>query len=247
MSKEEPRGVDGGLGAKLGKPSAAPIVDWTAVGKAIGAGIQRRVAALVASPVFWVLVLGVIFVVPIGRSIALARDLPKPPAMRLPLPEFELTDQRGDRFGLSNLRGKIWVANFIFTSCPTVCPKLTRRMAEVQNRGKNLGDHFHLVSFTVDPENDTPERLLAYSQSFKINQRRWSFLTGPLDQIESTVVGGFKIAMGKEDQGAGIFSIFHGERLVLVDENGAIRGFYEANDEDIDKLMRDIGILISVR
>jgi protein SCO1/2 len=222
-------------------------INWSAVIKALGAAVQRRVAALVASPAFWIIVLGLIFVVPIGRSIALARDLPKPPAMRIPLPEFELTDQRGERFGLANLRGKIWVADFVFTSCPTVCPKLTRRMLEIQSRGKNLGDHFHLVSFTVDPENDTPERLLAYSQSFKINQRRWSFLTGPLGEIETTVVGGFKIAMGKEEQEDGIFNVFHGERLVLVDDAGAIRGYYEANDEDIDRMMRDIGILVSIR
>lgn len=222
-------------------------INWSAVIRALGAGLQRRVAALVASPAFWIIMLGVIFVVPIGRSIAMARDLPKPPAMKLALPDFELTDQRGQPFGLANLRGKIWVANFIFTSCPTVCPKLTRRMTEVQSRGKNLGDHFHLVSFTVDPDNDTPERLLAFSQSFSINQRRWSFLTGELGAIETTVVGGFKIAMGKEEKEAGIFEIFHGERLVLVDDAGAIRGYYEASDEDIDRLMRDIGILVSIR
>lgn len=222
-------------------------INWSAVIRALGAGLQRRVAALVASRAFWIIMLGIIFVVPIGRSIALAQNLPKPPAMKLPLPAFELTDQRGQPFGLENLRGKIWVANFIFTSCPTVCPKLTRRMTEVQSRGKNLGDHFHLVSFTVDPENDTPERLLAFSQSFSINQRRWSFLTGELGAIETTVVGGFKIAMGKEEKETGIFEIFHGERLVLVDDAGAIRGYYEASDEDIDRLMRDIGILVSIR
>ena len=222
-------------------------IPWSAIRRAIAASVQRRVAALVVSPAFWTIVLGTIFLLPIGRSIALARDLPKPPAMSIPLPAFELENQRGERFGLSNLRGKIWVADFIFTSCPTVCPKLTQRMAEVQHRARNLGDHFHLVSFTVDPENDTPERLLAYGQSFKVNQRRWTFLSGPLTDIEATVVGGFKIAMGKEEASIGIFNIFHGERLVLVDDVGAIRGYYEANDEDIDRLMRDIGILISLR
>jgi protein SCO1/2 len=229
------------------KSEEPQTIPWAAIRKALGAAVQRRVAALVASPLFWTFMLGSIFLVPIGRSIALARDLPKPPAMSLPLPAFELQSQHGQPFGLENLRGKIWVANFIFTSCPTVCPKLTKRMAEVQHRGRNLGDHFHLVSFTVDPDNDTPERLLAYSQSFKINQRRWTFLTGPLGDIEKTVVGGFKIAMGKEEEPGGIFSVFHGERLVLVDAAGAIRGYYEANDEDIDRLMRDIGILVASR
>ncbi|WP_437681245.1 SCO family protein [Sorangium sp. So ce131] len=163
----------------------------------------------------------------------------EPPALRLPLPAFELTDQRGQRFGLEQLRGRVWIADFIFTTCPTVCPKLTARMKEIQREGRGLGDALHLVTFTVDPENDTPEVLAAYAAAQGLDLDRWTLLTGPLDQIESTIVKGFKIAMGKQESSPGLFSIFHGERLVLVDKEGVIRGYYEANDEGIDAILRD--------
>jgi protein SCO1 len=186
----------------------------------------------------------VVTVVLLGRTMV--RDLPAPPAMNLPLPSFELQNEHGEPFGSEQLRGKVWIANFIFTSCPTVCPRLTQRMAELQHRGRNLGEAFHLVSFTVDPENDTPDKLAAFSRLYRPNPRRWSFLTGPLGEVETTVVKGFKIAMGKEEAAPGIFSVFHGERFVLVDRHGSIRGYYEATDESMDELMRDVGVLVNV-
>jgi protein SCO1 len=213
--------------------------------RATAKAAERRLAALVGRPLFWVLALGLFFIVPISRTLAIGRDAPPPPALKLALPDFKLTDQHGRPFGLADLKGKIWVADFVFTSCPTVCPKLTKRMTEVQNRGKNLGDAFHLVTFTVDPENDTPDKLRAYAESFHVNQRRWSFLTGPLGELETTVVKGFKIGMGKDEEVPGIFSIFHGEKLVLVDPEGFIRGYYDADDEGIDKLMVDMNLVVN--
>jgi protein SCO1 len=212
----------------------------------LGRGLKRRIEALVGKPGFWILAIGLVFVLPLGR--ALGRDVPKPPAMRLPLPAFSLVNERGERFGSDDLKGRIWVADFVFTSCPTVCPKLTKRMAEIQHRTRNLGDAFRLVTFTVDPENDTPERLAAYARTYRANPRKWTFLTGSLSDIEATVVKGFKLAMGKEEiePGTGLFSIFHGERLVLVDPKGMIRGYYEATDEGIADLLRDAGVVANV-
>jgi protein SCO1/2 len=116
-------------------------------------------------------------------------------------------------------------------------------MAELQRRGRHLGEALRLVSFTVDPETDTPEVLAAYAKSYGANPHRWIFLTGPLGDLENTVVKGFKIAMGKEETSPGIFGIFHGERLVLVDQAGAIRGYYEADDAGITQILRDAGTL----
>ncbi len=129
-----------------------------------------------------------------------------------------------------------------------MCPKLTARMSEIQHRSRHLGEAFHLVTFTVDPENDTPQVLAAYAQLYHANGARWSFLTGPLDQLEATIVKGFKIAMGKEESepGSGLFSIFHGERLVLVDQEGNIRGYYEANEVGMGELLRNAGILANM-
>lgn len=209
-----------------------------------GGSVQRALASLVGKPAFWLTWVLVLMIGVVGRSMA--RELPKPPQLKLALPAFHLVDQDGKPFGSSDLVGKIWVADFIFTSCPTVCPKLTERMVRIQHRTRNLGDAFHLVSFTVDPENDTPEKLRAFASLYHPNMRRWSFVTGSLADIEGTVIKGFKIAMGKEETAPGLFGIFHGERFVLVDQQGAIRGYYENSDESIDKLMLDISILANM-
>jgi protein SCO1/2 len=203
-------------------------------------------SALVGKPWFWVLAIALIIVGPIGR--AFSHRIPPPPAMKIPLPAFQLTDERGQPFGTEQLLGRVWVADFVFTSCPTVCPKLTTRMADIQHRSRHLGEAFHLVTFTVDPENDTPERLAEYGRAYHANGARWSFLTGPLDKIESTVLKGFKIAMGKEpsEPGSTLFSIFHGENLVLVDQGGNIRGYYEANEVGEGELLRVAGILVNM-
>jgi protein SCO1/2 len=214
---------------------------------AIGAALQKRVAALVSRPSFWVLAIGLVFILPIGR--ALGQKAPRPPEMRLALPAFQLTDHHGRPYGSADLKGRVWVADFVFTSCPTVCPKLTKRMATIQHRARHMGDAFHLVTFTVDPENDTPEKLATYAKAYRASGARWSFLTGNLSDIESTVVKGFKMAMGKEElaPGTGLFSVFHGEKFVLVDREGYIRGYYDADDEGIDALMRDAGLVANAR
>jgi protein SCO1/2 len=209
--------------------------------------IHDAIARLVGKPWFWVAAISLVFVLPLGR--ALARSVPQPPALKLALPAFQLVDQRGQPYGSADLRGRIWVADFVFTSCPTVCPKLSKRMAEIQHRARNLGDAFHLVTITVDPDNDTPERLAAYASLYHASPSRWTFLTGPLHDLEPTVVKGFKMAMGKDEipDGSGLFAIFHGEKLVLVDPEGFIRGYYDADDEGTSALLRDAGLIANVR
>ncbi|MEP7122049.1 MAG: SCO family protein [Byssovorax sp.] len=214
---------------------------------AVGNAAQARASRLTGSRWFWIIAIGIVFLLPIGR--ALANHMPEPPAMKLALPDFVLTDQHNKPYGLADLKGRVWAADFVFTSCPTVCPKLTAQMQQLQHRSRNLGDAFHMVTFTVDPENDTPERLAAYATTYHADPRRWSFLTGSLGDIETTVVKGFKLAMGKDEvpAGSGLFSIFHGEKLVLVDDAGFIRGYYDADDEGLTHLLHDAGIIINVR
>jgi protein SCO1 len=241
MVNADPEVRAGAAPAPAGKAGRYPGLE------AAGAEIQRRAASLSNKPWFWVIwVVGVMAVMVIG---AVRRVAPKPPELRLPLPAFELVNQRGEPFGSKDLRGRIWVADFVFTSCPTVCPKLTKRMGELQHRTRNLGDAFHLVTFTVDPENDTPERLAAYAKAYRASPRRWSFLTGSLASIEDTVVKGFKLAMGKEEMspGSGLFSVFHGEKFVLVDREGMIRGYYDADDEGMNRLLRDVGVIVNIQ
>jgi len=194
----------------------------------------------------WAALLGILFGLPIFRSVT--RRLSAAPAILGTLPAFTLTDQRGQPFGTRDLRGKVWVADFIFTACQEACPLLSEKMAEVGRRARNLGPDFHLVSISVDPDRDTPERLAAYGARYGANPLAWSFLTGPADAIEAAAVGGFKIGVGKEkvpapngDPKADFWQIFHGENLVLVDRQLHIRGYFPATPEGINLLLAAAG------
>ncbi len=169
---------------------------------------------------------------------------PSAPKPLLALPAYTLTDHHGKPFGAADLRGKAYIADFVFTSCPSVCPRLTKRMAEVQRRTEDMGDALRLVTFSVDPENDTPEVLARYATKYGANEARWTFLTGPLGEVETVVLRGFKIALGKKQSSEGILEIFHGERFVLVDGEGKIRGFYDADDEGITAIVRDARLVV---
>jgi protein SCO1/2 len=206
---------------------------------------QPAAARLAGNPLIWAALLGLLFGVPIFRSVT--RRLGASPAILGALPAFTLTDQRGQPFGTRDLVGRVWVADFIFTSCQEACPLLSQKMAEVGRRARKLGPDFHLVSISVDPARDTPARLAEYGARYGANPIAWSFLTGPAEAIEAAVEGGFKVGMGKEKvstggDGAGDFwQIFHGENLVLIDRQLRIRGYFPATPEGIDLLVAAAG------
>jgi protein SCO1/2 len=201
-------------------------------------------ARLVANPLFWALGLGLLFGVPVVRSMR--RQIGAAPPVLVQLPAFALTDQTGAAFGTRELAGKVWVADFVFTACQEACPLLSQRMQELGRRTRHLGPDFHLVSISVDPERDTPARLTEYAARYKANPLAWSFLTGPVEKIQDAVTGGFKVGMGKEavtPDGGGptFFEIFHGEHLVLVDRQLRVRGYFPATNEGLDQLVEAIG------
>ncbi len=158
------------------------------------------------------------------------RNIPDAPPVLLQVPDFALQDQDGQPFTLASMRGKVWVAGFIFTSCPSVCPKISRAMLELQQRYARNGVDVELVSFTVDPENDTPAVLTRYAENLGVDQAHWRFVTGDPAAMESLVVGGFKTAMdrrpGPEPEKLDMYDIAHSEKLVLIDGDGGIRGFF---------------------
>lgn len=157
------------------------------------------------------------------------------------VPNFELTNQDARSFGSQDLAGKIWIADFIFTTCPGPCPIISTRMSELQ---KPLAkSDIHLVSFTVDPEKDTPEILHAYADKLRKEPFRWDFLTGPLETISSLSRDGFKLAIAAgEEPGTGPV---HSTRFVLVDRIGTIRGYYDALAPDgVTKLLADANHLL---
>jgi len=198
----------------------------------------------------WTLIIAAVVIFNVGRG--LRSTMPEPLPVLGQVPEFELTDHWGRPFGSKDLRGRAWVANFIFTRCPTVCPMFTAKMGRIQHRSRGLLNQLHLVSFSVDPDYDTPERLAEYARKHRASARAWSFLTGPLGDIEPVVIGGLKVAMGRGDPGAhgltegDLGGIFHGSHFVLVDPQGRIRGYYDSNDADaVDRVLADAGQLLN--
>jgi protein SCO1/2 len=152
------------------------------------------------------------------------------------LPDFVLTNQTGAQVMLSQLGGKVWVADIIFTRCAGPCPKMTQRMSELQTAlAKESG--VQLVTLTTDPEFDTPAVLTAYGAKYGADAARWQFLTGTKGQVARLAIDGLKLttlekAPGERADPADLF--IHSTMFVLVDKSGRLRGVYETTGEDIN-------------
>ena len=174
---------------------------------------------------------------------------PKPtsPPILLASPEFALTDQTGAACGSQDLKGHIWIANFMFTRCTATCPRQTARFEELQQRARRWpdGDRVRLVSFTVDPENDTVTRLSEYAEAHHADPVHWKFLTGSRPELWQISKEGFKLPVsGSANDSSG--PITHSPRFILVDEQSRIRGYYDGlADDDIHKLLTDIQSLLT--
>ncbi len=159
---------------------------------------------------------------------------------RAPLPTltqvepFELVSDEGAPFGTAQLSGKVWVANFVFTTCPSVCPLLTTHMANLR---AGLADtDVRFVSFSVDPETDTPEVLRAYRTRMDATGEGWTFLTGAHETVRQAIEGQMRVMMGERAGG----DIPHSMHFILVDRTGHIRGFYNSSDrEELARLTAD--------
>lgn len=157
--------------------------------------------------------------------------------------DFSYTDQDGNQFGLKDLKGKVWVADFIFTNCVDVCLPMTSNMAKLQQMAKDENiENIEFVSFSVDPEMDKPEKLQEFAKSFNVDKRNWHFLTGySQESIEKFAMENFKALVKKpekEDQ------VIHGTDFYLVDKNGTIVKYYTGlNKIPMKEIMNDIKTL----
>ena len=191
--------------------------------------------------VLWGLLVAALIVV-FAAAAFQRRHRPEPPPILGEVPEFTLTNRDGRTVRRADLAGSPWIADFIFTRCPASCPMMTSRMARlVKELPADSGVRF--VSFSVDPEHDTPEVLERYAASFKA-PARWLFLTGDGRQIYRLSKEGFKLGVDAAPQASGIETaepILHSTRFVLVDGAGRIRGYYDAFDaESMKGLTRDL-------
>jgi protein SCO1/2 len=146
------------------------------------------------------------------------------------VPAFSLVERSGRPATLVALRGRPWIADFIFTRCGGVCPAMTARMAALRKR--LAGTPVGFVSFSVDPSTDTPEVLRAYAAAAGAGDDWW-FVTGPVRDLHALSTDGFKLAALEnapgEETADGPF--LHSSKFVLVDRDGAIRGYYDSEDE----------------
>lgn len=149
---------------------------------------------------------------------------PEPLPKRFQLPAFTLTERSGQPFDSSSMRGKIWVADFFFASCPGVCLDMTQRMSFIKNATLDVPDA-RFLSISTD-ENDTPEVLRDYAERNKAGDR-WFFVTGPKSKVFDLSVTGFKLALA-DAEGVNVAEKFiHSTKLVLIDREGWIRGYYD--------------------
>lgn len=178
----------------------------------------------------------------LALTLALVACSQRQPSLEIlgDIPQFELVAQDGQPFHSQVLSGKIWVADFIYTTCPGPCPRMTSQMREVQDAVAKLPD-VKLVSFTVDPAKDTPQVLTDYAKTHGASLASWYFLTGPMATLQMLDRDAFKL--GNIDG-----TMQHSTRFVLVDRQGRIRGYYDTSESSaIPKVISDIYTLARER
>ena len=168
------------------------------------------------------------------------------------VPEFEFTNQNGDLISNSFYENKVYVVEFFFTTCPTICPKMNENMVKIQNKFYGNID-FGIVSFSINPKHDTPQILKAYAKSHGATLKTWNFLTGDQDKIYRLANTGFTLYAGENSNAEGGFE--HSGMFALVDKNGKIRSrvdelenpiaFYDGLDpKGVQMIKEDIAILL---
>jgi protein SCO1/2 len=182
-------------------------------------------------------------------ALALVATVACRPASSLPVlfpaPDFNLTDQTGRPFTSGHLAGKVVVADFVYTTCTDICPLLTATMAQVRDQlkqAKLLGDKAVIVSFTVDPEHDTPDALATYGERFGATPVEWRFLTGDRQQIDDLLIGGFKVGRPPPAPRTpgGAPEIIHTNRFALIDAKGQVRAMLDGEALDVQSLVEEV-------
>ena len=208
-----------------------------------------RIATLIA-----LLSLALVSMVPQKSSapfkiLSLNEHLPSSQINRTRLvPDFSLTERSGRKTSLADLRGNIWIADFIYTQCSDSCPLQTANMAKLQQQWSGERNLL-LVSFSVDPERDTPQVLARYAKRFNADSQRWLFLTGNQDQIARLVEDGFHLPVAaalshRHDKPI----VLHSPRFILVDRQSEIRGTYDSRDrQSMQRLNADVAGLLNRR
>lgn len=157
------------------------------------------------------------------------------------IPDFKFINQLEDSVSNADFEGKIYVADFFFTTCPTICGKIKQQELRIAERFKDEKD-FAILSHTIDPKHDTPAKLKAYADKLDIDHSRWHFVNGPKDIIYEIDEAYLSIAMESEEAPGGFD---HSNRVILVDKDRQVRAHAIGTDpKDVDRFMDDIQQLL---
>jgi protein SCO1 len=191
--------------------------------------------SLARNPYLWGFLIGITTLTLIRP---LLRHIPEPPPVLSQLPEFSLVGVDGKPFGSAELRGQVYIANFFFTSCRSICPAVMKGVSRLQDGFAQRDIRgVRLVSISVDPEHDTPDVLGQYAKGMGIDAARWTLLTGDPERVRALVVDGFKTPLATPPPGGpGPMDIAHTGKLVLVDGQGRIRGYYGSDEMGLDEV-----------
>ncbi|MGY5342594.1 SCO family protein [Paenibacillus glucanolyticus] len=187
-----------------------------------------------------IMLIGVLMLVTL---VAAACGNSKPSQLSIPVQPFEYINQDEEEVSLADLKGKVWIADFVFTRCITVCPTMTANMAELQQRLSDAGLEATLVSFSVDPERDEPAALKSYLGKFDANFTNWHALTGyTFEDIKSFVLQSFKAPIAMDTAAD---QVIHGTSFYLIDQSGTVVAKYDGNiDPPYDKILKDVKSLL---
>ena len=151
------------------------------------------------------------------------------PDLQIPAPDFTLTERSGKTVTRDDLKGKVWVASFVFTRCSGPCPQVAGTVARLQKELDLKGTpDLRLVTFTVDPERDTPNELKEYAARYQADPDRWLFLTGKSEaELHELLVKGFKVMAQRSKKAKPGDEFDHSSKLAVVDRAGTIRGYFD--------------------
>ena len=197
-------------------------------------------------PIFWGMVLTSIFVSacqtqPKRLPILGQKKIVNGDTVFHQIPDFRFVNQDSLPVTEEWVEGKVYVTDFFFTSCPTICPKMSQQMLRIQERFRE-NQEVLLLSHSVDPSYDTPEVLSAYAQKLDIDTEKWQLLTGNWKDVYG-IADEYLVSVAKDSTVPGGY--IHGGHFILLDEQRRIRGYYDGTQEkQVDRLMNDLDILL---
>ncbi len=201
------------------------------------------VEKMVLNKWFWICASVFLFAYPLLKSIG--RRLPNELPVITTLPYYSFFDETGRTFGSSELKGKVYLLHVMSSDCSGICDLSFKEVQRVQHRIRGVVDRAAIVSLTVKPDVDTPAVLYAKARELKANPNVWRFVSGPASEIQALVVNGLKVPTQLGKRTTTVEEVILSNHLVLVDQEGRVRGYYPIVKDGINKLMIDIGLLIN--